>query len=135
MFLILLNIKMGGFEFATERGYKYEGTKMNKNWSIMCTPTYECFHKVKFHKPQMLTKKLLYNEEEVNGLFYASVLSPKYFNHSSGFTAQHAVIIDRDFNMVHDPNPEYQKILNYPLASLLKYNGVIDVFLINPVSN
>jgi hypothetical protein len=66
-------------------------------------------------------------------LFFASVLSPKYFNYTSGFTATHAVLIDKDYNIVHDPNPAYQEILNYPLANLLGYNGILDVYLINPV--
>lgn len=119
--------------FLAERGYKFNGMIHSKNFSLLSTPTYECFHEKKWHKPSVMTPKKLYKHEGVNGLFYASVLSPRFFNYESGFTATHAVIIDKDYNIVHDPNPAYQEILNYPLAELLKYNGIINVDLINPV--
>ena len=119
-------------KFLHANNYDYEGMLHNKNYSIICTPTYHCFNKSKYHKPSIITKKKLYNEPGVNGYFFASVLSPKYFNWGSGFTATHAVIIDRDYNVVHDVNPGYKDIIMYPLAELLKYNGLIDVYLINP---
>jgi hypothetical protein len=120
-------------KFLPEQGYHYDGMLHNKSYVMLCTPTHECFKELKWHRPTMVTKKKLYKEQGVNGLFFASVLSPKYFNYTSGFTATHAVLIDKDYNIVHDPNPAYQEILNYPLANLLGYNGIIDVYLINPV--
>lgn len=121
-------------KFLGEHDYKFEGMLHNKNYTMLCTPTNECFHELKWHREFIMTPKRLYREQGINGLFFASVLSPKYFNYTSGFTATHAVLIDRDYNIVHDPSPAYQKILNYPLAKLLKHNGIITVDLINPVS-
>lgn len=121
-------------QFILERGYKYEGMLHNKQFSFLTSPTYECFHEKKWYKPAIMTRKKLYKHEGINGLFYASVLSPRFFNYTSGFTATHAVIIDKDYNIVHDPNPAYQEILCYPLADLLKYNGIISLDIINPVS-
>ena len=42
-------------------------------------------------------------------------------------TPFHAVLIDNNFNIVHDPNPNYKGILKYPLADILGYNGIIKV--------
>ena len=78
-----------------------------------------------------MTPKKLYREEGVNGYFFATVLSPNYFT-LTNYLAAHAVVIDRDYNIVHDPNPSYKNIKGYPLRKLLGYNGIIDVFLINP---
>jgi hypothetical protein len=71
----------------------------------------------------------------VNGFFFASVYSPKYFNPAT-FTepdtrrVTHAVIIDKDLNIVHDPNPAYSGIKQYPLHEFLGYNGVQHVHMI-----
>ena len=37
-------------------------------------------------------------------------------------------------NIVHDVNPENINIINYPESKKLKYNGILDIFMINPVS-
>ena len=63
----------------------------------------------------------------VDGIFYAGVHSPKY--HQQGGT--HAVLIDKELNIVFDPNPNYADIKSYPYAEEMGYNGVIDVLLIN----
>lgn len=67
----------------------------------------------------------------VNGLFYASIYSPKYYSNevSEGQRKTHAVLIDKDYNVVHDPNP-YNKGIAYPEADVLKYNGVLQVWII-----
>lgn len=120
------------YKFLTENDYDYHGMLHNKKYTTLCTPTHECFNELKWLKRCIMTPKKLYKEEGVNGLFYAAVLSPKYFTWSGHTT--HAVIIDRDYNIVHDPNKEYntKKFRQYPLTSLLGYNGIIDVMLINP---
>ncbi len=121
------------YDFVHSQGYSYQGYLHNKKHSILSTPTHQCYNVEKFHRPVLMTKKRLYREEGVNGYFYASVLSPKYFSYTpTGFTASHAVIIDRDYNIVHDLNPGYKDILKYPLASLLDYNGIFNVMLLNP---
>jgi hypothetical protein len=119
------------YNFISEHNAEYHGLKFNRNYTTLWHPTEQCFKVEKWHRPSVITKKCLYKENGINGLFYASVLSPKYFNFFSGNSATHAVIIDRDFNVVHDPNPEYQNILKYPLTTLLDYNGIIDVTIIN----
>ena len=116
------------YEFIEKQGYRYGGVLYNKRYSTINTPTHECRNEVKWHRPSIITKKCLYKYEGVNGYFYAGVYSPKYFQWDR--RTEHAVIIDRDFNIVHDPNEGYKDLLNYPLTSLLGYNGIVDVFII-----
>lgn len=121
------------YNFVKNYNAEYQGMKMNKKYTTLWHPTDQCFNVEKWHRRSVITKKCLHREKGINGFFYASVLSPKYFNFYNGQTTTHAVIIDRDFNVVHDPNPENEKILKYPLTTLLGYNGIIDVFLINSI--
>lgn len=118
------------YEFIQKNGYDYHGCKHNKNYSQLCTPKHGCFEKTKWSRYSVITPKKLYKEEGVNGLFYAGVLSPKFFSWCHQTT--HAVLIDKDYNIVFDPSPMYQDIVQYPLANILGYNGVIDVLIINP---
>lgn len=67
----------------------------------------------------------------VNGYFCAGVYSPKYFNSFEARQITHAVIIDKNFNIVHDPNPNNKGIEKYPLHWLIGYNGIIDIMLID----
>lgn len=68
----------------------------------------------------------------VGGYFYASVSSPKYNPSGELDGITHAVIIDKDFNIVHDPNPEYNiDGLKYPRHD--KYNGVRQVIVIEKI--
>jgi hypothetical protein len=75
------------------------------------------------------------NKEGVNGYFDAAVLSPKYFDPIKYITdpkyvpTTHAVIIDKDFNIVHDPNPNYKNIEKYPLADFIGYNGITEIII------
>jgi len=65
----------------------------------------------------------------VNGFFYATVCSPTYNPKGDKSGITHAVVIDKEFNIVHDPNPNYKGIKRkYPLHD--KYNGIrqIEVF-------
>lgn len=115
-----------------EHGYKYDTMLHNKQYQELMRPILDCFKPVKWHRPSMITPKCLYKEEGIKGYFYAGVLSPKFFSWKDQNT--HAVIIDRDFNIVHDPNPEYGSLIGYPLKNILKYNGVIDVTIFNPIN-
>jgi len=71
----------------------------------------------------------LTNYNGVDGLFVASVASPKYFDPKEVVPSCHAVIINKNFEIVHDPNPEYANIKVYPEAER-GYNGIraIDVY-------
>jgi len=65
----------------------------------------------------------------VEGFFYATVCSPKYNQNGDLSGITHAVLVDKNFNIVHDPNPEYKDIVRtYPLHD--RYNGIrqIEVF-------
>jgi len=121
------------FDFLFENGYKYRGLLHNKNYTRLSCPIAECRKKEGWHFPAIMTPRKLYKKKGVNGLFFASVLSPNYFNLSDGFLKQHAVVIDKDYNIVHDPNKGYEDIIQYPLTSLLKYNGIVKVYLIEPI--
>ncbi len=117
-------------KFIDGIGYSYEGMLHNKKYTQLWTPTHFCFKEKRWHAPSIMTPRKLYKDEGVNGLFYAGVLSPKFFKWSDPIT--HAVLIDKDYNVVFDPNPGYEEILEYPLTDILGYNGIIDVLLINP---
>jgi hypothetical protein len=118
--------------YIIQNGYDYDGMIHNKYYSQLWQTKADCFKKPKYHRQSMMSPKRLYREPGINGLFYAGILSPKYFSWGAREDTTHAVIIDRDYNIVHDPNPEYANLYMYPLANLLRYNGVIDVYLINP---
>lgn len=120
------------YEFLNKNGYEYHGMLHNRIYTILNTPTHECFNELKWLNRCIMTPKKLYREQGVDGLFYAAVLSPNYFTWNENTT--HAVIIDQDYNIIHDPNKEYddKKFRQYPLTSILGYNGIINVMLINP---
>ena len=113
-------------------GYKYDGMYHNKNYTRLLHPTDNCFKSGKWHRPSIITPKCLYKEKGIDGYFYAGVLSPKFFNWQS--LNSHAVVIDKNFNIIHDPNPNYHNILEYPLKSLLGYNGIIDIYIFNSLT-
>lgn len=114
--------------FLKEKGYDYKGELHNKQWSRILMPTGSCFLEEKWHNPSLLTKANLKKSGGVNGLFFAVVLSPKYFNYHDGFHKTHAVVCDMELNIVHDPNPAYQDIRTYPLADVIGKNGIISVY-------
>lgn len=112
--------------FFHERGYEYKGTLFNKNFSRLVNPTSSCFEEEKWYEKACFTEKKLEEEGGVDGLFFGVVLSPKYFNYKDGVEAHtHAVVIDSNYNIVHDVSPSYDSIIKYPLADLLGYNGVL----------
>ncbi|WP_157279163.1 hypothetical protein [Proteiniphilum acetatigenes] len=112
-------------DYVESKGYEYDGMLHNKTWGTLMNPTFECLEVPKFDKWSLLTDENLKNYQGVDGLFYASVLSPKYFNWSDMDT--HAVICDTDLNIVHDPNKDYENIRAYPLSSVIGCNGIINV--------
>ncbi len=101
-------------DFMEEKGFEYEGVLYNYPGSEYSTISQlsEC--------------------DGVNGLFYASVFSPKYYVEENGITGHqigHAVLINKGFEIVFDPNPNYESIKQYPAAEELGYNGVKNVYI------
>ena len=120
----------GMFDLIKEQGYDYQGCLYNYNkWRIINkregVPTAKGLRSRSYKLKEM---------EGVNGYFYASVYSPKYYNPNDKPPTTHAVIIDKDLNIVHDVNPENGGVICYPEAKKLKFNGILDVYVINPVS-
>ena len=117
------------WKYIKSEGFVYEGMFHNKNYTRLMNPTGECFKDVKYLSSNIITPSKLQNHSGVNGYFYAAVLSPELFNWTDQTT--HAVVIDKNYNIVHDPNPNNKNILRYPLSNMMGYNGIIWVMLIN----
>lgn len=113
--------------FLGSKGYTFEFMMLhNPNVHNIYNPT-ECCHDCGKGESSMLLDAI-HEHEGVDGLFVATVFSPRYFNYET--FAEHAVVIDKDFNIVHDPNPAYSDIKTYPLGPLIGYNGIVRVYLI-----
>lgn len=63
--------------------------------------------------------------EGIDGVFYATVCSPKYNPNGELSGVTHAVLVDSDFNVVHDPNPANVDV-RYPLHDDI-YKGIRQV--------
>lgn len=76
----------------------------------------------------------------INGYYDATVFSPGFWdaerfkNDPDYKPVCHAVVVDKDLNVVHDPNPAY-KGMKYPMADEWGYNGVLGVCLFKKISN
>jgi hypothetical protein len=105
--------------FMMDRGFEYEGCLYN------------------YPNSEYSTISQLKDCEGINGLFYASVFSPKYYKKEDGidaFQITHAVLINKNYEIVFDPNINYQYIEKYPEAELLGYNGVKTIYLFKPLT-
>lgn len=118
-------------KYAISKGYRYDGMLFNDKWIDLIHPDTCVFEeRPKFCQELLLTA--LKNENGVNGLFYAGVCSPALFSWAS--QTFHAVLIDKDCNVVFDPNPNYKgKVKKYPFADYIGCNGVTDVYLFNKI--
>jgi hypothetical protein len=67
----------------------------------------------------------------VDGLFLASISSPKYNPNGDINGSTHMVLIDKDYNIVHDPCPEYEGV-KYPRFDV-GYNGIRQVYIIEKI--
>jgi len=109
------------FEFISPRGYEFNGTLYNSRYFELIQPEYG-LPKDRF--PELKTMN------GVNGYFFASVYSPKFYDPADKRPTQHAVIINNDLQIVHDVNPEYKGVRSYPLADKVGYNGILEVLMI-----
>lgn len=102
--------------FMMSKGYEYEGCLYNYPGS-----EYSTIHQ-------------LSECDGVNGLFYASVFSPKYYKEENGIKGHqigHAVLINKNFEIVFDPNPAYESLEKYPASDEMGYNGINNVYIFN----
>lgn len=128
-------------EFMNSMGYSHEGTLWNKNFLLLtntiqggalewCKDTYKL--KDQYCFKEMIEENVVMQECNINGLYLATVLSPMYtkVNMTEGSFAYHQVICDKDFKIVHDPNPNYEDLKRYPLSELLGFSGIcyMDIF-------
>lgn len=111
-------------EYLESKGYKVESVLHNLLWNKLMHPTSECSIENKYYEPCILKPENL--TDGVNGYFYCSVLSPKYFSWQNMGT--HAVICDSNLNIIHDPNKEYERIRAYPLTSIIGFSGIIGLY-------
>lgn len=111
-------------KFFADKGYIIgEPSFTNPNVPALENPVAECFKNN--DTPYNATLKALKNEYGVNGLFMASVYSPKYTNpNEHPIDHLHAVLCDVNFNIVFDPQKSYINIIKYPYADLIGYNGI-----------
>ena len=116
------------YDFVREQGYDFDGTLYNYNqWRII--------NKRLGRETAKGLRTRLYKIKKmpgVGGFFYASVYSPKYYDVKDNPPVTHAVIIDQNFNIVHDVNPGNAGLVSYPEAKKLKFNGILDIYMINP---
>lgn len=119
------------YEFLKENDYKIGKTLFNSKYQrLISDDNDDCFNYVRIHKNLTLTKSNLKKHGGVDGYFYAGVISPMFGTINNRWYNQHAVIIDCDMKIVHDPNPNYKNLIKYPLADVIKCNGIVDVLLI-----
>lgn len=107
-----------------EHGYEL-GAKMlwNPNVRYLENPTADCWNKKVLHPSMSLDA--ITPEDGINGLFLASVYSPKYTNaNEHPINHLHSVLCDINFRIVFDPQEDYGHIISYPYAKLIDYNGI-----------
>lgn len=104
----------------------------------------DCFSKVLFdhgyqrvmqleHSSERYNKsfKSLWEYEGIKGCFYGTVYSPRFYSKENPLC--HAVVIDHNFNIVHDPNPNNAGLKSYPCADELGNNGILLINVIQKI--
>lgn len=116
-----------------ENGYKLIGRELfNPKRVYLECPTINVFEDNK--TVEECTFKAIKPEYGINGLFMASVYSPKYTNpNEHPIEHLHKVLCDIDFNIVFDPQREYEKVINYPYSKLIGFNGIRSIDIIQKI--
>lgn len=116
-------------------GYKVKQTLYNPMINELYNPTNYCFtERPEDEYSEDLLLDNLHSYEGINKLYIGVVLSPGYFKwYDDLWTATHAVVINEDCNIVHDPNPNYMELKEYPLSKVLGFNGVIKAYIIEKI--
>ena len=110
------------YEFLKDCGYEFDGTWYNhKDMNLRSGKDYR---RTEF-------KDL--NLPGVDGYFFATVYSPIYHDFTDIKNPQvtHAIIVDKDFNIIHDPNPLNKGMSSYPFHDLIGCNGIINILMIS----
>lgn len=122
--------------FVKEQGYEFSDILYNSKFSNLLHFKEACFNEMGYVKEGLIhnlniVDKHGFKYDGVDGFFYAVVCSPKNFEFND--QCYHAVIIDRECNIVHDPNKEYLGIIQYPFSDLVNYSGVVKVYIFNKI--
>ncbi|MDD4970815.1 MAG: hypothetical protein PHT07_15415 [Paludibacter sp.] len=124
--------------FISNSGYEFHGTLYNSRFQVI-NNNYESFppgDTTDWKFPSKDRFPEIENMEGVDGYFIASVFSPKYFNPIGGpKQIRHAVIINKQFEIVHPVNSEYVGIKQFPLYWLTGYNGILNILMIERKEN
>lgn len=107
------------FNYAMSEGYRFEATLYNFDAHPDINRDGNRFDELKDY-------------EGVNGLFYAAVFSPGFYHPDQKSPVKHAVLVDKELNIVHDPNPNYEGIEKYPRADEIGCGGITEVFILEP---
>lgn len=119
-------------KFFKENGYELGKYLYNPNACFLENPTANVYEDTQTLKE--LTLDAIKPEYGINGLFLASVYSPKYTNpNEHPIDHLHSVLCDINFNIVFDPQPAYEKVVNYPYAKLIGYNGIRGIDIIKKI--
>lgn len=119
-------------EFMRSKGYTFSGMLYNPNYHILYysdTFKYCQDGMLQLRDEDMLNLDNLKQYSGINGLFLATVLSPKYTSLYENKWGHHQVLCDSNLNIVFDPNPLYQDLVKYPLQDLLGLNGICEITL------
>jgi hypothetical protein len=116
--------------FFAKHGYNWTGRMLyNPRMVFLENPTWNLYENL--WPFEECTFSAIKPEYGINGLFLAGVYSPKYTTPSEHPVSHlHSVLCDIDFNIVFDPNPEYEKVVNYPYSRLIDYNGIRTIDII-----
>ena len=117
-------------KFFKEHGYDYTGKELyNPKVMFLENPTENVWEDKEPHVPS--TFIALKKDMGINGLFLASVYSPKYTTpNEHPIDHLHSVLCDIDFNIIFDPQPAYKDVVNYPYSRLIDYNGIRSIGII-----
>lgn len=117
-------------KFFRQHGYNLTDNYLyNPNACYLENPTFNVYDDQK--PPFKATMLSIKPEYGIDGLFMASVYSPKYTTpNEHPMNHLHSVLCDINFNIVFDPNPEYEKVINYPYSKIIGYNGIRGIDII-----
>lgn len=120
-------------KFFREHGYDYSGKELyNPRVAFLENPTWNVWENV--WPIDECTFNALTPDMGINGLFMAGVYSPKYTSpNEHPIDHLHSVLCDINFNIVFDPQPEYEKVVNYPYSRLIGYNGIRSIDVIRKI--